>query len=139
MAKKPLPKAAEPYKFKPGQSGNPNGGRAHNPAVKALSKLTVETYREVIELVLTGNLQAIQDMIKDPNTVAIQVGVATAFMKAIRNGDYDVIERIAQRIVGKIPDQINIHSQNANTNTNLHGVIDREKLKAAMKLIDDDV
>lgn len=97
--------------FKPGQSGNPKGSLP-NPITRALKALTVETYREVIELVLTGNLDALQVMIKDPKTPAIQVGVATAFVKAIQNGDYAVIERIAERIVGKIPDVVNVTTTN---------------------------
>lgn len=137
MPKKPLPKAAEKYKFKKGQSGNPNGARAHNPAVKALKKLTLETYREVVELVLTGNLTDLKAMAEDPATPAVQVGIATAFMKAIKEGDYGVIERIAERIIGKIPDELKVTSNNVNAN--LNATIDKEKLKAAYAELEKDV
>lgn len=139
--KKGLPKAAEPYKFKPGQSGNPNGGRAHNPITKALKNLTVETYREVIELVLTGNVDALKEMMADPKTSALQVGVATAFLKAIRTGDYAVIERIAERIVGKIPDELNVNAKNLNTTTvnAAVAVVTDEELKARMARLRSDV
>ena len=123
--------------FKKGQSGNPEGGRAHNPAIKALKNLTVETYREVIELVLTGNLAQLKAMAEHPETSALQVGIATAFMKAIQSGDYSVIERIAERIVGKIPDELNVRS--TNTNANLNTAIDKAKLKAAMAELEKDV
>lgn len=116
MAKKKLPKAAEPYKFKKGKSGNPEGGRAHNPAIRALKNLTIETYREIIELVLTGNLAQLEKLIKDESSSALQVGVATAFAQAIKAGDYEVIERIAERIVGKIPEVIHVKSDNVNKN-----------------------
>jgi hypothetical protein len=137
MPKKPLPKAAEKYKFKKGVSGNPNGARAHNPAVKALKKLTLETYREVVELVLTGNLTDLKAMAEDPATPAVQVGIATAFMKAIKEGDYGVIERIAERIIGKIPDELKVTSNNVNAN--LNATIDKEKLKAAYDELEKDV
>lgn len=119
--------------IKKGQVLNPNGARAHNPATKALKNLTIETYREVIELVLTGNLQALRDMRDNENIPAIQVGVARAFYNAIKCGDYGVIERIAERIVGKIPDQLVLNS------TLQHGPIDREKLKLAMAELENDV
>lgn len=125
------------HQIKKGQVLNPEGGRAHNKAIRALSKLTVETYREVIELVLTGNLTSLKAMAEHPDTPAIQVGVAHAFMKAIKNGDYNVIERIAERIVGKIPDHIKIESNNVNANINTQ--IDKVALKKALEDIEKDI
>jgi hypothetical protein len=135
--KRPLPKAAEPFKFKKGVSGNPEGSRAHNPAIRALKKLTIEIYREVIELAMTSNLAALKEVAEHPDTPAVQVGVAVALMKAIREGDYGVIERIAERIVGKIPDELNVNSKNFNANLNAR--IDQTKLKAALAKLEDDV
>jgi hypothetical protein len=123
--------------IKKGEVRNPEGSRSHNPAVKALKKLTLETYREVIELVLTGNLASLKALAENPDTPAIQVGVATAFMKAITAGDYNVIEQIASRIVGKIPDEINVNSKNVNAN--LNASIDKEKLKKALIDLENDV
>lgn len=125
------------HQFKPGQSGNPEGGRIINPALRTLSRLTVDTYREVIELVLTGNLAALRELVENPKTPAIQVGVATAFLKAIKNGDYAVIERIAERIVGKIPDQLNV-TNNTNINAKVT-VFDQKALAQALLELDEDV
>lgn len=122
-------------KFKKGHSGNPKGRPPLNPIQKALKNLTIDTYREVIELVLTGNVQALKDMVENPNTPAIQVGVATSFMKAIKSGDYAIIERIAERIVGKIPDVVNINSQS----TSKVITIDKEVLKLAMDELEIEV
>lgn len=97
----------EQYKWGPGKSGNPKG-RPPNAVPAGLRKLTQETYAQVIELVLTGNLDELQAMVKDPKTPAVQVGIATAFIKAIKEGNYQVMERIAERIVGKLPENINI-------------------------------
>ncbi len=134
MPRKPPPIAS---RFKKGKSGNPLGGKLHNPAARALARLTVDTYREVIELVLTCNLAALKQLAEHPDTPAIQVGVAAAFMKAIKSGDYAVIERIAERIVGKIPDELNVNS--TNLNANLNAQIDKEKLKAALAKLESDV
>lgn len=135
--KKPVPKNLAKHTFKKGQSGNPDGARAHNPAIKALKNITLESFREVIELVLKGNLRELKAMAEDPETSALQVGVATAFMKAIKTGDYNVIEQIASRIVGKIPDEINVNAKNLNTNLNT--VIDKDKLKKALADLEADV
>lgn len=133
---KPPPKHSQ---FKPGKSGNPEGGRAHNPALKALRKLTVESYREIIELVLTGNVAAIKKLAEDPKSTGLQVGISVAFLKAIKSGDYNVIERIAERIVGKIPDVVTV---NQNTNMNVAGsirIFDKVALKVAMDELDKEV
>ncbi len=134
MARKLPPEAT---RFKKGVSGNPDGARKHNPAIRALKQLTLDTYREVIELVLTGNLTDLKAMAENPKTPAIQVGIASALMKAIKDGDHGVIERLAERIVGKIPDEVNVTSKNLNAN--LNAPIDREMLKAALAKLESEV
>lgn len=122
-------------RWKKGQTGNPEGGRAHDPVTKALRKLTLPIYREVIELVMTGNLNDLKAMVEDPATPAVQVGIATSLLKAIKAGDYIIIERIAERIIGKIPDELNVRSNN----TNVELVLDKEKLKKAIADLEADV
>ena len=93
--------------WKKGQpSPNPLGGKLSNPAVRALKNLTVEIYREVIELALTSNIAALKAIAENPDTPAVQVGVAVALVKAIQKGDWNIVNAIAERIVGKIPDKI---------------------------------
>ena len=121
--------------IKKGQVLNPEGGRTHNQAQKALRRLTIDTYREVIELALSSNLTALKSLAQNPMTPAIQVGIATSLIKAINKGDYSVLELLASRIVGKIPDELNVNSKNE---TQL-SVIDEKKVAAALKKIESDV
>jgi hypothetical protein len=131
-----LPKAAEPYKFKPGVSGNPKGRPPLNPIQRALKNLTIQTYRDVIEEVCTGNLDNLKAIADNPKSSALQAGIAIAFAKALKAGDYATIERIAERIVGKIPDELNINSKNLNAN--LNAPIDEKKLKAVLEKLESD-
>lgn len=124
------------HQFKPGVSGNPNG-RPLNPIPRALKELTVETYRKVIEAVCAGNLDNLREMVKDPTISALQVGVAAAFIKALEAGDYATIERIAERIVGKIPDELKVSS--TNLNANLNAKLDPVKVKAALGKLKADI
>lgn len=127
-----MPRKLPPEKtrWKKGQSGNPEGARKHHPALKALKNLTLDTYRDVIEAVCSGNISLLATMAKgdDPKMSALQVGVARAFYAAIQKGDYEVIERIAQRIVGKIPDELNVVSKNLNANVETKP-IDRKEVR----------
>lgn len=139
MPKKPYVGKGHPpeqHRFKPGQSGNP-AGRLPNPIPRALKELTVESYRKVIEAVCAGNLDELRRMVKDPKISALQVGVANAFIKALTSGDYATIERIAERIVGKIPDELVVNSKNLNANINAS--VDKETMKKALAKLELDV
>lgn len=107
--RRPTEKALKNLKhIKKGQVLNPRGAQAHNPAMRALKKLTIDTYREVIEIAMTGNIARLTELIDDPKTSAVQVGVARCFRKAVTEGDWNLIEQIAARIVGKLPDKFEI-------------------------------
>lgn len=141
MGDRKKPHLKEPWKK--GQSGNPKGRPKGSTNIirQALRELTVDTYREVIETVLKGNTAALQEIIDNPETPVIQVGVAKAFMKAMKAGDYAVIERIAERIVGKIPDEINLVSKNLNANVNLptESSVTEKEIDAAYDKFDSEV
>lgn len=121
------------HQFKKGKSGNP-GGLPKNPAVTALRNLTIKEYREVIELALVSNLEALAKLANDPATSAVQMGVARALMNAVKKGDFDIIERLATRIVGKIPDKLEVTSKNESAIT----ILDQAKVAEANKNLEND-
>jgi phage terminase small subunit len=123
--------------FKKGQSGNPLGGKLHNPALRALRSFTNETFREVLELVLTGNQAKLSDIIIDPSSTNLEVLIAKAFQNAIKSGDFHLVERIAERLLGKVPDTIKIGKI-----TNAKEIIsdaDKEEIKQILTKIKADV
>jgi hypothetical protein len=112
------------HQFKPGgPSGNPKGRPPITKEQRELRNLTIERYREIINLALNGNIAQLKEFIEDPDTPAIQVGVATCLLKGIKNGDVSVVEHFAARLVGKIPDVLKIDS---NANVNLRASAVRE-------------
>lgn len=129
----------KPFHIQKGQVLNPEGARAHNSALKALRKTTLETYREVIELILQGDMKQLTAMSQSKTISALHVGIARAFHRAINAGDYTVIERIAERIIGKIPENININ-QTGNLDINSRVThFDGAALKIAMAKLESDV
>ncbi len=96
--------------IKPGEVRNPEGARAHDPIKKELKKFTQKYMRDTIEVAFTGNIAALQAIVKNPNSPAFQVGLAKALANAITRGDWGTLESIAQRVVGKIPDRIHLGS-----------------------------
>ena len=121
--------------FKKGQVANPKG-RPINPFA-AYRKMTVEIYREVIELIFDGDIDGLQNIVQDKKEKVLKVALAACVLKAMKSGDYSVIEQMMSRVVGKIPDEINVNSKNLNTNLNTQ--LDMTKLKAAMKKLESDV
>jgi hypothetical protein len=99
--------------FPKGVSGNPRG-RIPNEAMKALRKLTVDSYREVVQLVISGSIDDVKALAEQKES-ALKAGIARAFLKAISKGDHAIIEAIAQRVIGKIPDVVHIDAKTAMT------------------------
>lgn len=128
-------------KFKKGQSGNPKGRPKLTLEERELRSLTIETYRDVIELALTGKREELRALVRDRNTPSIQAGVAKALLIAIDVGDAETLERFASRIVGKIPDVV-IHEHNVriqaqiNINQKILSLSDESLIKR-LKKIDD--
>lgn len=96
--------------WKPGQSGNPEGGRAHDPTTKIMRKLTTEYFKDCIDAAVNGNLSDLVKIAEDPNTPVIKVGIAKCLADAVTKGNWDLLEKIIARLVGKVPDQVDVTS-----------------------------
>jgi hypothetical protein len=97
-----------PQEPKPGIVERRRGGREKDPLSKIqLRKLTNEQLADTINLAVQGNIKALKDIIEDPNSSALRVGIATSLIKAVRKGDWDTIEKILERVVGKAPITVN--------------------------------
>ena len=126
------------HQFKKGEpSANPKGRPPLTIEMRALRKLTLSSLQEVIETALTGNVEALKKLAQDPNTPAIQVGVATAIMKAIKDGDPSVLERFAARIVGEIPKNLTINGD-INVEHKVR-VVPPEIARQAMREIEEEI
>lgn len=132
------PKAI-PHQFKPGQSGNPSGRPKMTAKQKILKELTVKSFQECAEAVCTGNTEDLKRMIDDENVSALQVGIATSLLVAIREGNYAVVREIVQTVTGKPPEELIINSRNTNLNANVNANLDETKVKAALQKIGVDV
>ena len=97
----------KPHQFKKGVSGNPKGVPP-NPIKKAIKDLTVASLRHIIVVTLSGNIEELQTIERNPNSTVLEVGLCRAILKAIARGDWNTIELIISRIVGKIPDKLEL-------------------------------
>lgn len=132
-----VPKQLRNHVFKPGNNANPNGRPPLDPAQKALRKLTLPKYRAVVEVVTGGSIPELKALAEQTED-ALTAGIARAFFKAIQKGDYDIIERIAARIIGKIPDVVEVNNTNLNLTTDDQPV-DVQKLRSAIRKFHDEI
>lgn len=92
-------------------------------------------------MALTGTVGELKALATDPKTPAIQVGIATAILQAIKVGDPSVLERFMERIIGKIPDKLEVTSVSSvsiDVNAQIAVLTDAD-LKARMLRLESDV
>lgn len=130
-------KHLKPHQFKPGQTGNPSG-RPPNPIKNALKKLTGQSLQRIIKAVVKGNIDEVQRIAQDPNSSGIEVAVAACFIKAVKQGDWSTVERMIERIVGKIPDKLLVESTSTTTIDATIKVVPREIAIQAFREIEDE-
>jgi hypothetical protein len=84
--KRSLPKAAEPYRFKPGQSGNPSGRPKSTPITDALRKAL-------------SNPQELSRII-------------AAILQKAKKGDVKAFQAVAERLEGKPAQALTLAGEN---------------------------
>lgn len=105
--------------FKKGQSGNPLGGKLHNPEIKKLKNLTEAELIEVGTLVVKGRMDELRAMMKDPATTALKAMVAGLAIKTIAKGDPSAFNALMDRLLGKVKEHIQ-HSGSVDGNTKIN-------------------
>jgi len=99
-------KPPEEFKFKKGKSGNPLGGKLHNPEIRKLKTLTEQELVEVGSLVVKGSIKELQALSKDPDCTALTAMMAAVAARAINRGDHAALDVLLNRIVGKVKDRV---------------------------------
>lgn len=95
MARKPPP---EHTRFKPGQSGNPGG--------KPRGLLTADKVSGIIGQFFDKTLEELQAIMDNPKATMGEKMVASAMLKSAETGDFNRVEPILQRGIGKVKEQI---------------------------------
>jgi hypothetical protein len=133
MGKKRKAPQLKPFHFKPGQSGNPEGGKKHSPGLRKLRKLQTDSYVDLIQLVAFKTKEEVVQVAKDASEENLIGTIAQIWLIARARGDYDTIEKILSRVLGKVPENINLRSENLNVN------VDDEKVKTALSKFRKDL
>lgn len=94
--------------FKKGQpSGNPLGGKLHNPEIKKLKALTEAQLIDVATFVLQSSVGEIKARMKHPKTSVLQAMVLGLAVKSMTKGDASAFNALMDRMLGKVKENFN--------------------------------
>lgn len=122
-----------------GEVRNPEGGRSHDPAKKALKKLSNAYVKEVIEMALFKTRMEMELVQADPETPLLKSLLLKVVLDAERAGNWDRLKDVMETLLGKMPTRIDITSGDQPIGESPEDRASREKrietyLKAASKL-----
>lgn len=112
-----------PHRFKKGQSGNPKGRPQDPPELHLINQLTKREF----SLLLNKILQCPPEKLKDFKGNVLELWLAAGATKAIQTGDYSRLEFLINRLIGKVPDKLEV--------SEIDSVSDEELLKMAENAI----
>ena len=118
MSEKIPSEAQKAARFKPGESGNPEGGRRHNPDLRRLKKLTTEEVLEIGSFLLSNNIAKLQamtdDAIQNPRSrhSSLKIWIARVVLQGSKKGDAKALELVLNRLIGKVPDKMEFPNLN---------------------------
>lgn len=96
--------------FKKGVVTNPNGRVKLAPEVKAMRNLNKNTLTTLLNKHINSSLQELDVIAKDKNTSALELIVISAIKFSITKGDSKSREFLIERMVGKVPQDMNINA-----------------------------
>lgn len=116
-----------PYKFKPGQSGNKNGRPkalfSKDDADRIFQACAVKTKEQLLE------------MLNDPKSTAVQLAVAKAWIKAVDEGRIADIDQIMNRTVGKVVEKTENKTE---IETSHKEIVEGVPTEALLQLVSND-
>ena len=113
-----------PARWKPGQTGNPNGVPKIEKEIKSVRQLTRQDTITSMHKVLNMTIEEIQVLMKAKDSKASDLLIASVIAKAIATGDVTRINFLYDRLFGK---QLTPISLEGSMHTNIMVMIDKMK------------
>lgn len=102
------------FLFQKGQSGNPLGGKLHNPEkkeLKLIKKLSKEELKEIANIILQTDMEMLKKIVetkkyRNKKLTVIQAMVASVAMRIIAKGDAQGFDIFLNRLIGKVKEEV---------------------------------
>lgn len=99
---------SEETRFKPGQSGNPNGRPKLPDDIRQIRKVNKTEIERVMNKFLSMTKSEISQLVNDQDTPALEIMLASIIVKATTHGDHQRLNFILDRLVGKVKDVVQV-------------------------------
>lgn len=90
--------------FKPGESGNPNGRPMTPVEIVEMKKMNRNEAEKILNEFIHLPLGIIEKIADDPTTPGLKAVLASAYVKAHAVGNYNMINFLLDRLIGKVRD-----------------------------------
>lgn len=120
-------------RIKKGEVRNPKGINI-SPEKRALKEFHREAISDAIKVTMTSTPKEIEEIMNHPDTSISYKTILGAMLDACEQRSYSKFYEIAEHVIGKIPTKIDMTSGGKPLGEKLE---DREKLRKAMKEVDD--
>lgn len=141
--KRPRPSARSIANLKPTKKGepsrNPLGAKLHNPLTRALKRVTQDSYCEALSIAFERQEDELEKFVNNPETPMLQKFVAKAMLSAFKRGDFAFVERIADRLIGKVSENMVINQTGAGNVVAQIAVMSDAEIKSRVAKLKEDV
>jgi hypothetical protein len=97
-------------KFKPGESGNPNGRPRKYVSILKEQGYKLSEINDTLMALLSMDIQELKEVFENPKATVLEKAVAGAIRRAIEKGSLYNIETIITRAMGKPKEQVDVTS-----------------------------
>jgi len=101
MTDEPKPRADIAFRFKPGQSGNPNGRPKTREDLKKVKLLTSDDVRRLLQKLLDMPTSELKKMVNDPTTPSMELLMARVIDQGLMGGNPQMLNFLLDRTIGR--------------------------------------
>ena len=94
--------------FPKGVSANPSGRPKVPEELKAVKRLSGDQFIELVTLILSKTREELEQIIAGPNVPYFQEMLIATFLKMPEVGDYRVIDKLLDRLIGPVPRDVKL-------------------------------
>jgi hypothetical protein len=104
-----MSKPPDHTKFKPGQSGNPNGRPRKYVSTLRESGYKVSEINDCIQVMMAMTVDELKEAFENKNATVLEKTIAAAIKKSIEKGSLYSIETLLSRVYGKPKEQVDMN------------------------------
>lgn len=101
-----LPEALRKNIWPKGVSGNPLGGRLHNPELRAAKVIQQKEYAKIVEILTNSTLLEAEEYLASGKCTINQGAILKAGINAMKYGRWFEYNSALERMIGKVPDRL---------------------------------